>query len=467
MLAAFSRMPAIGKVGIVVFAYALIASTFIQTLLVSHLLPSFNLGDGLIILDSVGFNQIAKAKAREIAELGWQAWELRPQGQFPAGVASAFYVLWTPMPYSLLPFNALVHALSACLVFWLLRGWFAPLPAIIGSVVFAVNPSAMEWVAQIHRDGVFILGNLLVLVALMQFRRGLSSEGIREFVWGCIWAGCGTGLVWMARSYWVQVLFVAMIGAALLLAAYAVYRRSIRNGVVLLTAIGVVLIMQGWLIAFHTSIEPLPELPVAKKPNVETYVPELKSETAMRATVDVDGTLFWYRTGWLPESIERKFNRIATGRQGAIRLGGNTMVDANVLFNSAEDVLAYTPRALQLGILSPMPELWLGKGSTSAMTLARKVMGFATCIFYVCLAGFCTVLVRRRRDLGIWIVLQFCLLGILVYAVTYPNIGALMRFRYGFYMVLIAFGASALATAFLDWRGRRRMGLPATEGSGV
>src|SRR3990167_3187410 len=106
--------------GVTFFVYALCASFAIQIYIVPEIFPHFNLGEGLIILDSTGFNQIAKAKSIEIMEQGWRAWEVRPQNQSPAGIASIFYSLWIPKPYNLLPFNALVHALSGCLVFWLL-----------------------------------------------------------------------------------------------------------------------------------------------------------------------------------------------------------------------------------------------------------------------------------------------------------------------------------------------------------
>lgn len=203
--------------GVIFFVYALFVSLAIQIYIVPEIFPRFNLGDGLIILDSTGFNQIAKAKAAEIMDKGWRVWELRPQKQSPAGIASAFYALWVPKPYSLLPFNALVHALSGCLVFWILRRFFSWKPAILGSALFVINPAALEWVAQIHRDGVFILGNLMALVSLMQLGAGLKSEEQGTMVWGFVFGVIGTGFVWIARPQWVHVLFVSLLLCACLI----------------------------------------------------------------------------------------------------------------------------------------------------------------------------------------------------------------------------------------------------------
>ena len=172
--------------GVAFFVYSLCVSALIQGYFIPKVFPHFNLGDGLVVLDSTGFNKIAKTKSAEILEKGWGAWELRPQTQSPAGIASVFYSLWTPKPYSLLPFNALVHALSGCVVLWFLRHFFSWKPAILGASLFVLNPAALEWVAQIHRDGVFILGNLLVLVCLIQLGKGLKLNKLSATAWGLL-----------------------------------------------------------------------------------------------------------------------------------------------------------------------------------------------------------------------------------------------------------------------------------------
>ncbi len=110
--------------GLLFFLYSLSVSLAIQTYIVPKILPQLDFGEGIVTLDATGFNQTAKTKAEEIRRNGWGVWELRPEAHSPAGVASIFYVLWTPKPYSVLPFNALIHALSGCLVLWFLHHFF-------------------------------------------------------------------------------------------------------------------------------------------------------------------------------------------------------------------------------------------------------------------------------------------------------------------------------------------------------
>ena len=209
--------------GVVTFIYALSVGVFIQLYAIPILFPHFNLGDGLAVLDSVGFDKIAREKAVEITEKGWRAWELRPQINSPAGIASAFYTLWTSKPYTMLPLNAIVHALSGCLVVWMLRHFFSWKPAILGGALFVLNPAAMEWIAQIHRDGIFVLGNLMVLACLFQFSKSLVSGKVSNMAWGLFWGLSGTIVVWVARPFWIQVLSVSIllwVGLLVLLCAF-------------------------------------------------------------------------------------------------------------------------------------------------------------------------------------------------------------------------------------------------------
>jgi len=100
------------------------------------------------------------------------------------------------------------------------------------------------------------------------------------------------------------------------------------------------------------------------------------------------------------------------------------------------------PRALQLGLFSPLPHLWSEDASTPVMTLPRKLIGAITFIFYFFYLGLIMGILSRWKNMVMVLTLTFCMIGILVFSYTYPNIGTLLRFRYGFYMILIALGAA-------------------------
>ncbi len=207
------------------------------------------------------------------------------------------------------------------------------------------------------------------------------------------------------------------------------------------------LLFQGWLAEFH---------------GVKyTDLPEVKSDEGARARAIADARTrkaLWVRTWGIPETVERKLYQLAELRRIiTLCCGGNTLIDGEVQFDSAKDFPMYLPRALQVGLLSPMPGLWGGAGSSPAMTLARKIVGVVACFFYVCLIGFFAGLFIFRRNLHLWIIMGYCLLGILVYTFTYPNVGTLMRYRYGFHMTLISFGAAVVLDQVLAWHGKRHL----------
>lgn len=212
------------------------------------------------------------------------------------------------------------------------------------------------------------------------------------------------------------------------------------------------LLFQIWLAQYHSTAFSEPPPGITENVASSINASQNASEIGLHANTN---SPFWVRTPWLPEIFDKKLSILASARRGAISSGGNSLVDATVELHSAKDFIRYLPRAIQVGMLSPLPDLWWGRASTPAMSLAREIAGVMTAFYYVCLAGLIVGLIVFRNNLSFWIVFFFCFLGILVYAFTYPNIGALMRFRYGFYMTLVSFGAAFIAEWVINWRRER------------
>ncbi|NBR10397.1 MAG: hypothetical protein EBT98_12255, partial [Opitutaceae bacterium] len=152
----------------------------------------------------------------------------------------------------------------------------------------------------------------------------------------------------------------------------------------------------------------------------------------------------WYRSEFLPEKLDQKFLSLARARLGATTTGGATLIDGESPFNSANDVLSYVPRALQIGLFSPFPDLWAGDGSSPAMTMARKVTGFFTLICYLGIGSFLLALVSLRNRAEFRALAIMCLSSLILLAIVMPNIGTLIRMRFGFYAMCMAFGVSFL-----------------------
>ena len=451
--------------GLIFFIYSLIVGIAIQTFIVPHFFPQFDLGDGIVVLDSSGFNGIAKSKSTEILNKGWHAWELRPDGQSPAGIASFFYVIMEAKPISMLPFNALIHAVSGSLLIWLLLHIFSWRASVFGASLFILNPQALQWVAAIHRDGIFILGNLLTLVCIVWFIDELKNQNLKKIMaaFGC--GIVGTSLVWVARPYFIQVItiFVVIgiiyISIPLLINFYV--KKVVKFNLYFITVLSCILLLlyfQILVIKFYTS--PSYELNAyatiestgIKVDQKKLSVKPIESVESVES-VETDSLLVkqnilqnknnnWISAEWLPDRIERKLYTIFITRIGAINTGGYSVVDREISLNNAVSFITYFPRALQLGLFSPLPQLWLEDASTPVMTLARKIIGAMTFVFYFFYLGLVMGILSRRKNMVMWLTLTFCMIGILTFSYSYPNIGTLLRFRYGFYMILIAIGAA-------------------------
>ena len=442
---AFFRKNPILCCGIAFFLYSLVAGLVIQTIVVPKLFAETASVEGLIIPDSIGFHQIAVAKAKEINEKGWAYWELRPNGHSPAGIASVIYALSVEKPFSILPFNALVHALTGCVVLRILLSFFPTGAAILGSMAFVLHPTAMEWVAQIHKDGLFVLGNLLLLLCLVNISAPgrpttIASRGT-YFLLGLV----GIFIIWVARPHWAPVSFLFSLLIALnwiysLVSRHGAIHSNGRKAFVLFCFLGLL-----WAQNYAANYQPVDLFARNVSWNVVSSSSSVAtSSVAASNPKNINKLEVWYRSEFLPERLDQKFLSLARARLGATTTGGATLIDSESPFNSANDVLSYVPRALQIGLFSPFPHLWIGDGSTPVMTLARKVTGFFTLMGYLGIGSFFVALVSLRKRTEFRALAIMCFSSIILLAIVMPNIGTLIRMRFGFYAMCMAFGVSFL-----------------------
>jgi len=200
------------KLWLLFFLYTVISAALVQLFIV-YILPQFNLGHGLFVPDSTGFHQIAVNVSALINKKGWSAWELRPGGQYPAGIASVFYYIFWPKPFVLIPFNAILHATAGILIYYLLETFLENQKvSLVGSTLFIVNPATLEWTAQIHKDGTFIVGNLLIITAWIILVKTVKKNQYRlRFILSPLLTILGSVFIWASRPYWNQVSITASI----------------------------------------------------------------------------------------------------------------------------------------------------------------------------------------------------------------------------------------------------------------
>jgi hypothetical protein len=374
----------------------------IQLVILPFVFPSLHETAGIMkgASDTLYFHGLALDLLETMNIHGWDAWQINYKGQSPAGIAAAFYYIFTPRPYVLIPFTALVHALSGVFLLKIMRLVFKD--SGIGFVVvlpFLFMPSTTVWLVNFHRDPYFILGFFMVIYA----HTLVYSDSVRISKKGyCLpWFAAGAFLVWLARPYALDIILV-LSGISLLCLGF-----RMRNtwGPVVVTSIFVSLVV----ILLLTGSE----------------VKRIKKSDPPKPGI----------TGMIQEVVKKKFTSFAKDRDRFTRLTEATgsSLDTDVRFGSLSDVFTYVPRALQIALFAPFPGTWFEKNASIFKRGAVMEMIF----FYMGYFLFFLMCVKKRLTITVVPVLIFALGLILFQGLVISNVGALYRMRYGAIMIFV------------------------------
>jgi hypothetical protein len=130
-----------------------------------------------------------------------------------------------------------------------------------------------------------------------------------------------------------------------------------------------------------------------------------------------------------------------------VRTAAGSVLDAHVQIHSFQELALYVPRALQIGLLAPFPDMWFERGMTPGARLMRLVSGLEMSIAYVLLLGWIFLIPRIRGDrtAALVFVAVTCLAMIGVMSLAMPNVGTLYRMRYPLFMLVVGLGAAGWA----------------------
>jgi len=488
------------------FIYSSAVALLIQLVILPHFLPQIHLGHGLCIGDAMSIHEWAGEAAAKMREQGWAAWDLYPQSQLTGGIASVFYYLIASEPWAMIPYNAFLHASAGVLLYLILkRIGLSSLPAGMGSMVFVLNPTSLEWVAQMQKDGMFILGNYLVFWGVI----GREANTWKAYTSRMIpVAVLASFCFYLSRPYWYQILSVILLGLIPVLLIHAFFNgRDGRESFNLLHW----KIMVGsfcCLVCFWAADQGLVQREIqAGNPRLTfRYVPEVpiqiemkqsatqqsatqqsatqQSATQQSATQQRKGDNIlaetpswtggyyakkddfnwiekkkvscpfqkWEKTGFFPDFIERRMFTIWSTRGSPLLTPGGSKVDRDADLSSFWKIIAYLPRAVQVGWLSPFPDLWTGQGSSAAMTLVRPMVGAMTLVCWLFLAMALGFVWKNRSRVEVLSLLYLCVGAVAIFALVYPVVGTLIRFRYGFYMVGVSLGIAFLVEKIMLWQ---------------
>ena len=427
------------------FAFCFVTTVaLLFTKLLLPMLPALHGGYGLLKNDAVFFQQSALLLADSIVKHGWFTWsmwstELNTTGN--VGILSALYALFSSHdPALIIPINAFFHASSAFLLLLIGReiwpGKVGSVAGLVTAVLFVIYPSALSWYSQPLKDSYVIAGVLIVLYSLLKLLKPLS---IKQSLMNLAWLVIGMCLVIFVKPYYIKLLLVIVIVTSLIIIVWAALNRmQLRKYIILFSVLAIGLTglvykltpvsVNDGTIYEKSSLAITPDL-LAKYEHDPVKLALLKSISTWR----------WKNTQYLPHFVDQYFETAARTRLGMIfwnlHVGANTLIDANRMPDSVTSSIAYLPRALQVGLFAPFPNMWLEK-----ISLPRLGAVIETLIWYLIAPGILLTLFYRR-SVQLTITLIFVLFFVAVFSFVSPNVGTLYRARYAFEFLMMLIGA--------------------------
>lgn len=458
------------KLWLLVFLITLFIIFLVQLVLLPHVFKAWHAGNGLLIGgDWLSFHRVAVEIAGSVKTEGWSAWELRPNGWLPAGIAAAVYALTIPEPWTLAPLNAAIHAITFLVAMKLLLLFTKSRHiAFLAAVPFAFLPSAMLWYTQIHRDGYNILGMLLFLYGLLLMAG--PERATSKALWGFFYALVGAFAVWLVRPYSLTIFYYTGLFLLLIIAVwFAVI--ALKDRLQWKT-----LAIKFFLIAFSLSlVNVFSSLDDAGKyladPTevvITDMIDDAGSEDAILDEVNnqtaVDYNLnSWQYVRWVPDTLDNYLYSVAILRMEHYPeryAHAGSAIDSDAAFYSVYDFISYLPRALQIAFLAPFPQHWLEAGSGEETTFFRRVSAFEMVYVYLMLVGLLYGFWRWRKRIEIYLVTVFCTVMMMPFVYGVPNIGSVYRYRYGYLMLLVALGAAvAFESIWTAYQAKNQAGI--------
>ena len=421
------------NVFVLAFFYALSVGLLVQCLLLPVLMPGLDAGHGLLKGgDWVSFHHDAVMLADRIHHKGWAVWELRPHGNAPIGIAAAIYVLTgISEPWVLMPLNAGLFAVGAASLYLMFTCIASRRLAFFAIMPYLLYPSAVMIYGQIHKDAWSMAGSLLVNLAWVRFATS-GKLNWQRIVSQVALVVVGVWLIWVVRPYLVKILLAAALLAVLVLAIRAIIMHGdVRERHMVRWWIGIILCL--------SIMGVFVKLPASGS-----------LASGSLANAGEEKGLIW-------QFVESIVSGVATARQGFTSYNNaGSNIDTWVKFHSAADVLRYVPRALQIGLFAPFPDMWRGAGVSPGANRMRLIAGIETIFAYFFLPGVILIFTCRKCYGPSAVVLIQAVVPLLLLALVVCNVGTLYRMRYSCWQILIGLGVIGWGVGFKHWLTSRR-----------
>lgn len=439
----FEQLAIEWRIVLFVFTYVLFAGLVLQKIVLP--LTPWHAGQGLLVGgDWILFQEVALTHAAQIREFGWGEFLLKPEGHGPSGLAAFVYAATgVNQPWVLLPVHGAVYAVAALGLFWIVQavGGSTRL-ALYALLPMVMMPSlSMVW-GQLHKD-VWAIAAVLLILAF--WARLLVGQRFKFWAALLLLSFANASLLWM-RPYTLQIVLVGQFLMALVLIYVCLKNKKI---IILWFACAALLLSFTF---FKLS-----------------KLHEIHEIHGVRDAHKVQETSGQFCKQWEFSSnlifIDKVLSSLACTRDNFFTYSKNAKsnLDSDVSYKSVADVVAYTPRALQVGVLAPFPNMWFTEGTKKTSHVFKLVASVETFVMYVAFLGLCLLValmlrnqagLRFEQNMAITALMLFSMVWVGVYALVSGNVGTIYRVRFPIMLLWMGVGLLAWYRVLAWWRAR-------------
>jgi len=161
---------------------------------------------------------------------------------------------------------------------------------------------------------------------------------------------------------------------------------------------------------------------------------------------------------WVPAPIRERLSVLINLRRGEVlsALSAGSAIDNDVQMHDVGDMIRYIPRALQITLFAPFPDSWFRHGVSPGASIMLRVAAVEMTVAYIAFFGlFPLLLLSSKADkMRILFLFGFALPILCLLGITIPNVGTLLRMRYGYWYLMAGLGVVGWSLAIARWRRR-------------
>ena len=328
------------------------------------------------------------------------------------------------------PMNLIYYLSILIIVYKIAEAVFDRCSALLAAAVVGLWPTLLLHTTQPLRDPLLIT---VVMIFFLIVTRWLAQRfSWKQTILASVAGSLVLLVIWIVRlAMWDCVQAVLYFAALLLLIRIVKDRRLLLGNVI----VGVVLIGTAWVIPNWNHMLQFTE----------------KRERDVRAGKVLIGERVIPLTVW---------DRIAARREGFTKKtdddGSNagSNIDNDVSIKGKAALFRYLPRAAEIGLFAPFPNMWFARGMAVGRG-GRILSGLEMVLTYLIEALAVYALWWKRRHLSVWLLICSALLGTLALGLIVANVGSLYRLRYPFWILLVIMGTGG-AIHFFSARKQRK-----------